>query len=119
MKILGNLSRGLIPIQKRHLFRCFILLIALYSFQLWYYNKAPLLYLLKELRKMQRAALWISDAFCTFPILGIKAITGSIPIYLYLQKLSSRFHLKAHSLPPNYIIKSILEMKSSNDIEPY
>jgi len=64
MKILGNLSRGLIPLQKRWLYMCYVLLIALYRFQLWYYNKAPLDYPLKVLRKMQwKAALWISSAF--------------------------------------------------------
>ena len=64
MKILGNLSRGLIPLQKRQLYISCVLLIALYGFTLWYYNKAPLDYLLKALRKtQQRAALWISSTF--------------------------------------------------------
>ena len=52
MKMLGNSSRGLIPTQKRCLYRCYILPIALYSYQLWYYNKASLIYPLKKLRKM-------------------------------------------------------------------
>ena len=34
MKMLGNLTRGLISLQKRQLYRCCILPIALYSFQL-------------------------------------------------------------------------------------
>ena len=34
MKMLGNSLRGLIPMQKRQLYRCCILPIALYSFQL-------------------------------------------------------------------------------------
>ena len=46
MKMLGNLSRGLIHSQK-------CLLYVLYSFLLWYYNKDPLAYLLKELKKIQ------------------------------------------------------------------
>jgi len=54
MKILGNSSRGLNPVQKRHLYRCCALPIALYGFQLWYYNKALLVYLLKKLKKIQR-----------------------------------------------------------------
>lgn len=49
----------------------------------------------------------------------IEAIAGLIPIHLHLQKISGRFHLRAHFLPPNYIIKSILEVRSSNNIEPY
>jgi len=57
MKMFGNSLRGLISNQKRPLYRSCILLIALYSFQLWYYNKVPLSYLLKELRRMQRRAI--------------------------------------------------------------
>jgi len=56
MKMYRNLSRGLIPTQKQLLYRSYVLLIILYGFQLWYYNKAPLAYLLKELRKIQKRA---------------------------------------------------------------
>ena len=56
MKILGNSTRGIDPIQKQLLYRCCILPIALYGFQLWFYNKAPLSYSLKILGKMQRRA---------------------------------------------------------------
>jgi len=52
MKMLGNLSRGLIPCQKHLLYRLCILPIALYGSSLWFYNKAPLSYLLKVLRDM-------------------------------------------------------------------
>jgi len=34
MKMLGDSSRGLVPIQKRHLYICYMLPITLYSFQL-------------------------------------------------------------------------------------
>jgi len=120
MKMLGNSSRGLIPMQKRQLYRCCILPIALYSFQLWYYNKAPLAYPLKELRKMQRrVALWILRAFHTSFSLGIEAITGLISIHLYLQKLSGRSQLRVYSLLSNHIIKLLLEIRSSNDNEPH
>jgi len=53
MKMLGNSTRGLIPSQKHLLYRVFILPITLYRFTLWFYNKAPLAYLLKILRNMQ------------------------------------------------------------------
>jgi len=56
MKLLGNSSQGINPIQKRLLYRCCALPIALYGFQLWYYNKAPLSYYMKILNKMQRRA---------------------------------------------------------------
>ena len=67
----------------------------------------------------RRAALWILGAFHTPPILDIEAIAGLIPIHLHLQKLSGRFHLRAHFLPLNYIIKSILETRSLNNIESH
>jgi len=88
MKMLGDSSRGLVPIQKRHLYICYMLPITLYSFQLWHYSKVPLNYPLRILRKIQqRAALWITRAFWTSLTLGIKAITYLIPIYLHLKKL--------------------------------
>jgi len=60
MKLLGNSSQGINPIQEHLLYRCCILPIALYRFQLWFYNKAPLSYPMKILGKMQRrAAIWI------------------------------------------------------------
>ena len=52
MKLLGNLMRGINSVQKRQLYRCCILPIVLYSFQLWFYNKAPILYHKKILDKM-------------------------------------------------------------------
>jgi len=64
MKLLGNFTRGINPIQKQWLYGCCILPIALYRFSLWYENKVPVYYYLNILRKMQwRAALWIIGAF--------------------------------------------------------
>ena len=67
----------------------------------------------------RRVALWISGTFHTYPTLGIKAIASLIPIYIHLQKLNGRFHLRTHSLSQSYIIKLILEIRSSNNIEPH
>jgi len=78
------------------------------------------LYLLKELRKIQRrVALWILEAFCTSPSAGIKAITSLLPIHLHLQKLNGRFHLRAHSLPTNHVIKLLLKTRHMNDKEAH
>jgi len=94
IKLLGNSSRGINPIQKHLLYRCCILSIALYGFQLWFYNKAPLSYYMKILGKMQRrAAIWILGAFKTSPSEGLEAIAGLIPIKSHLQKLAGRFQL--------------------------
>ena len=88
------------------IYRSCILSIALYSFQLWFYNKALLAYSLMKLRKMQRiAAIWILGAFHTSPTTIIEAIIGLIPIHLHLQKLSSKFQLRIQSLLMNHISK--------------
>ena len=96
--------------------RCFVLPITLYGFQLWYYNKVLLLYSLKILWNMQRrATLWIVRAFCTLPTSGIEAIASLISIYLHIQKLNNRFHLRAHFLLSNYIINSMSEARPLNN----
>ena len=106
MKMLGNSTRSLISLQKQCLYRCCALPIALYGFQLWYYNKASLHYPLNILNKMQhRAAIWITRAFCTLLTDSIKAIAELIPIYLHLKKLYDRFLLRGFSLSLNHIIK--------------
>jgi len=85
MKILGNSTKKLNLNQKRLLYRSCTLPIALYRSQLWYFHRAPLLYPLKMLGKLQRkATIWILEAFKTLPSLGVKAITGLMPINLHL-----------------------------------
>jgi len=114
MKMLGNSLRGINSLQKQRLYRYCALLIALYSFQLWYYNKVLLNYLLNILQKMQhRAVLWISDAFRTSPTMGIEAISDLVSIHFHLKKLYDRFLLKGSSLLSNYIITSILSTNGS------
>jgi len=85
MKLLGNSLQGISPLQKQLLYRCCALPIALYGFQLWFYNKAPISYHMKILNKMQRrAAIWILGAFKTSPSEGIEAIASIIPIRFHL-----------------------------------
>ena len=116
MKMLSNSSRGLIPRQKWCLYISCVLPITLYRLQLWYYNKAPLAYLLKELRKMQRrATIWVLGAFCTLLSLGIEAIAELLLIHLHLQKPSGRFQLKTYMLSLNHIIKLLIESRHMND----
>ena len=90
-KLLGNLLRGINPLQKQLLYRCCIFLIVLYRFQLWYYNKAPLSYHMKILDKIQRrAAIWILGAFKSSSSEGIETIAGIILIKFHLQKIAKR-----------------------------
>jgi len=110
MKILGNSTQEIEPSQKQLLYRCYALPIALYGFQLWFYNRAPLSYPLKILEKIQRrAAIWILGTFRTFPTGGIEAIAGLIPIKLHLHKLASRSQLHSAALPKNHLIKTLIE----------
>ena len=113
MKILGNSVRGLIPYQKCLLYRSCVLPIALYGFQLQFYNKASLLYSLKMLGEMQRrAAIWILGAFKMSLSFSIEAITEIISINLHLQKLSRRLQLRSHFLPYNYTLQFLMEPKT-------
>ena len=108
----GNSSRSLILSQKCLLYRACILLIVLYGFPLWFYNKVSLAYLLKALRNIQyKAAFWILGEFCIFLSLGIEAIASLIPINLHLQKLGRRLQLQTYSLSLNHIIKLLLESR--------
>jgi len=91
MKLLGNSVQGINLLQKCLLYRCCALPIALYRFQMWFYNKALLLYHMKILNKMQRrAAIWILGAFKTSPLEGIEALVGLMPIKFHLQKIAKR-----------------------------
>ena len=110
MKLLGNSSRGINLLQKRLLYRYCILPIALYSFQLWFYNKAPLSYHMKILDKMQRrAAIWILGAFKTSLSEGIEAIAGIIPIRFHLQKITRRSQIRPFKLPTNHILRELMD----------
>ena len=94
IKMLRNLIHGLLSYQKWLLYRTCVILIILYSFILWHYNKVPLSYLLNKLKKIWHwATLWILGIFHTSPTMRIKAIVGLIPILLYLRKLSSHDQL--------------------------
>ena len=110
MKLLGDSTWEINPVQKHQLYRCCILPIALYSFQLWFYNKAPISYHKKILDKMQRrAAIWILGMFKTSPTEGIETITRIIPIKFHLQKLARRSHIQPLSLPTNHIIRDLMD----------
>ena len=65
---------------------------------------------MKILGKMQRrATIWILGTFRTSPTEELEAITGLIPIKLYLHKLASRSQLHSATFPKNHIIKTLIE----------
>ena len=118
IKILGNSTKELNPHQEFLPYKSYAMPIALYSFQLWYYNKTPLSYPLRILNKMQRrAALWIVGTFKMSPLMGVEAITGLIPINLHLQKIGGRSQLRVHLLLSNHILWSL--MSPSLEFLPY
>ena len=109
MKLLENLLWSISPIQKCQLYKCYVLPITLYRFQLWFYNNAPMSYHMKILDKMQRrVAIWILGIFKTFPTKGIKAIAGIILIKFHLQKLA-RSQIWPFALPSNHIIRDLMD----------
>jgi len=57
----------------------------------------------------RRAAIWILGAFKTSPLENIEVIAGLTPIKLHLQKLVGRLQLHAFSLPPNHLIRMLME----------
>ena len=119
MKFLGNSSRDIITIQKYLLYRCYVFPIALYSFQLWFYNKAPISYHMKILNKMQRrAAIWILGAFKTSPSIGIEAIAEIILIKFHLQKIARRLEICPLKLPLSYLLRSFINDSLSSSIMP-
>ena len=110
IKMLGNSSRRLLPMQKRLLYRTCIVLIALYGFQLWFFKGAPTVKNVKELKKMQcRATLWITGAFRMSLSERVEAIAGLIPINLHLKKLNGQHHLRYATVPPSYAINALLD----------
>ena len=119
MKLLGNSLCGISPLQKSLLYRCCILPIALYGFQLWFYNKAPSSYHMKTLNKMQRrAAIWILGAFKTSPSEGIEAIAGIIFIRFHLQKIARRSQICPFKLPTSHILRNLMDDSPPSSISP-
>ena len=107
MKILGNSSRGLLPIQKHLLYRTCVLPITLYGFQLWFFKGISTVKNITELKKIQqRVALWITGTFQTSLS---EAITGLISITLYLCKLNGRHYLRYMSVFSLHAINTLLD----------
>ena len=63
----------------------------------------------------RRVAIWILGAFKTSLTEGIEALIGLIPIKSHVQKLGGRSQLHVISLPPNHIIRSLIDSLFSSD----
>ena len=120
MGMLGNSSRGLLPLQKCLLYRSYVVPIATYSFRLWFFAGAPTKAQMSLLAAMQhKAALWILGAFCTSPTGGIETLAGLIPIHLHLKKLVKRSCFWTATLPSQHALMSLLSTKHFKGAPPY
>jgi len=63
----------------------------------------------------RRVAIWILGVFKTSLTEGIEALAGLIPIKLHITKLRGRSQLRAMSLSPNHIIRSLMDSPFSSD----
>jgi len=116
MGILGNLARGLLPLQKRLLY---IVPIATYGFRFWFFAGAPTKAQMLLLAAMQhKAALWILGAFRTLPTGGIEALAGLIPIHLHLKKLVKWSCFWTATLPSQHTLISLLSTRNSKALAP-
>ena len=98
----------------------YILPIAIYGFQLWFFKGSCMANNVKELNKMQqRAALWITGVFKTFLSTGIKAIVGLILILLYFRKLNGYYYLWYTSVPYNYAINLLLDPQHAKNVSSH
>ena len=65
---------------------------------------------MKILNKIQRrAVIWILGAFKTSPSMGIKAISGIIPIKFHLRKIARRSEIHLFKLSSNHLLKSLMD----------
>jgi len=118
--MLGNSSRGLLPLQKRLLYWTCVVPITTYGFRLWYFSGASTKAQVSLLATMQcKAALWILDAFRTSPTGKIEALAGLIPIHLHLKKLAKRLCLRATTLPFQHALLSLLSARNSKGAHPH
>jgi hypothetical protein len=120
MGMLGNSNRGLLPMQKRLLYRTCILPVATYGYRLWYHNKAKVKGLMSSLSRMQWwAALWIIGAFRMSPTGGCEAIAGLIPIHLHIRRLVDWSSFRANTLATSHPLRTLLGPGRSMAAEPH
>ena len=120
MSMLGNLTRGLLPLQKHLLYCSYVVPIATYGFRLWFFARALTKAQISLLAAMQhKAALWILSTFCTSPTDRIEALAGLIPIQLYLKKLVKWSCLWTATLPSQHVLISLLSARNSKDTCPH
>ncbi|CAA7267569.1 unnamed protein product [Cyclocybe aegerita] len=109
MRMLGNSTRGLLPKQRRLLYRSCVVPIATYVYHLWYFDGARNKGTMNQLKQMQqKAALWTTGAFRTSPTGGLEALAGLIPVHLMLKKLATCAVYRVATLSDTHPLRSML-----------
>ncbi|CAA7269294.1 unnamed protein product [Cyclocybe aegerita] len=109
MHLLRNSTRGLSPKQQRLLYRLCVVPIATYSYCLWYFDGTHNESTMNQLKRMQqKAALWITGAFCTSPTGGLEALAGLIPVHLMLKKLAMCAVYRIATLSDSHPLRSMM-----------
>ncbi|CAA7265986.1 unnamed protein product [Cyclocybe aegerita] len=120
MSMLRNSTRGLLPKQRRLLYRSCVVPIATYSYRLWYFDGARNKGTMNQLKQMQwKAALWITGAFRTSPAGGLEALTGLIPVHLMLKKLATRAVYRVATLSDTHPLRSMMGKGLLKQVAPH
>ncbi|CAA7270779.1 unnamed protein product [Cyclocybe aegerita] len=120
MRMLGNSTRGLLPKQRRLLYRSCVVPIATYSYRLWYFDGACNKGAMNQLKRMQqKAALWITGAFRTSPTGSLEALAGLIPVHLMLKKLVMRTVYRVATLSDTHPLHSMMGERLLKRAEPH
>jgi hypothetical protein len=84
MGMLGNSVRGLLPPQKRLLYRSCVIPVMTYGLRLWYFKGARVKGLVKAMSQVQSAATrWIDGVFRTTPAGSRECLGGVLPVHLF------------------------------------
>ncbi|CAA7268119.1 unnamed protein product [Cyclocybe aegerita] len=120
MCMLRNSTRGLLPKQWCLLYRSCVVPIATYGYCLWYFNGARNKGAMNQLKQMQqKAALWITGAFCTLPTGGLEALAGLIPVHLMLKKLVTHAVYRIATLSDTHPLCSMMGKRLLKQAEPH
>ncbi|CAA7270141.1 unnamed protein product [Cyclocybe aegerita] len=120
MRMLRNSTRGLLPKQRRLLYRSCVVPIATYGYRLWYFHGACNKGTMNQLKQMQqKVALWITGAFRTSPTGGLEALAGLIPIHLVLKKLATHAVYHVATLSDTHLLRSMLGERLLKWAEPH
>jgi hypothetical protein len=109
MGMLGNSVRGLLPSQKRLLYRTCVIPVMTYGFRLWFFKGARVKGIVKAMSQVQATAVWwITGTFRTTPGGGAESLGGLLPMHILLQRLADRGATCMSFLTNSHPLRAIL-----------